>query len=69
MRKIKTNTSLFNIETVFVHSGLRCTSCKSGKDRTSMSVTLEQCHVLREEYDLSDHEFESALEAMRRYPI
>lgn len=47
--------------------GLRYTSCKSGKDRTSMSVTLEQIQILSEDYDLAEHEFQSALDAMRRY--
>ena len=47
-------------------SGLRLTSCKSGKDRTGMSVTLEQVNILSREFDLADNEYERALDTMRR---
>ena len=46
--------------------GLRMTSCKSGKDRTGMSVTLEQVNILSREFDLADNEYERALNTMRR---
>lgn len=49
--------------------GLRFASCKSGKDRTSMAATLEQVQILRNDYDLAEHEFQLALDAMRRYLI
>ena len=46
--------------------GLRFTNCKSGKDRTGMGVTLEQIQILSREYDLAEHEYQKALDAMRR---
>uniref|UniRef100_A0A8D8H6Q0 phosphatidylinositol-3,4-bisphosphate 4-phosphatase n=1 Tax=Culex pipiens TaxID=7175 RepID=A0A8D8H6Q0_CULPI len=45
--------------------GLRFTSCKSAKDRTSMAVTLEQCRVLQQEFHLSANIAQSVLDTMR----
>jgi len=46
-------------------NGLRFTSCKSGKDRTGMSATLEEVNILSREFDLADNEYQKALDTLR----
>ncbi|KAA0194746.1 hypothetical protein HAZT_HAZT010001 [Hyalella azteca] len=48
-----------------VMGGIRFTSCKSGKDRTGMSVTLEQVNLLTTAFDLARTERHQSLQAMR----
>lgn len=60
-------------EQIVIHlDGIRFTSCKSGKDRTGMAVSLEQTNILSREFDLADTEYNKALstfrsEGLRRY--
>lgn len=43
----------------------RLTCCKSGKDRTGMSATLEQCNILIDNHHMDPRQLSSALDVMR----
>lgn len=45
--------------------GIRVTSCKSAKDRTAMSVTLEQTRILQQEFHLPTGNLQNVLDVIR----
>jgi len=61
------NVDILNLvaQISYILGGIRMTSCKSAKDRTSMGVTLEQVNLLSREFDLADTEYQRALDTMR----
>ena len=67
-QKSKNVEFLLTVEQI-VHSmqGGRLTSCKSGKDRTGMAVTLEECCFLRNYHHLDSCAFNKTLSTIRRY--
>merc|ERR1719186_1301215 len=66
-RKVNKNVSILSLSQQICQQleGIKFTSCKSGKDRTGMSVTLQQVNILSREYDLAESEYQKALDAMR----
>jgi hypothetical protein len=46
--------------------GIRITNCKSGKDRTGMGVTFEQCMLLVRNHDVSTIMTQQILDDLRR---
>ena len=47
-------------------NGLRLTSCKSAKDRSSMAVTIEAVRILEREHGLKEDVFQQVLDSVRR---
>ncbi|XP_063633160.1 type II inositol 3,4-bisphosphate 4-phosphatase [Cydia splendana] len=66
-KKVPKNVEVLHLAALATRlmNGIRFTSCKSAKDRTGMSVTLEQCSILASEYHLADTEMRKALAIMR----
>ncbi|CAG9788969.1 unnamed protein product [Diatraea saccharalis] len=66
-KKVPKNVEVLHLAALATRlmNGIRFTSCKSAKDRTGMSVTLEQCSILASEYHLAEHEMQKALNIMR----
>lgn len=46
-------------------NGIRVTSCKSAKDRSAMSVTLEMVNILKREHGLREDAFQRVLDSIR----
>ncbi|XP_070554323.1 inositol polyphosphate-4-phosphatase type I A-like isoform X2 [Ptychodera flava] len=61
------NVDILQLASQLTHEmyGIRFTSCKSAKDRTAMSVTLEQCMILQRQYWLDARTFSHLLDTMR----
>eukprot|EP00039_Didymoeca_costata_P010735 m.145190 g.145190 ORF g.145190 m.145190 type:complete len:1150 (-) comp14942_c0_seq1:1738-5187(-) len=49
--------------------GSRLTCCKSGKDRTGMSATLEECEILIDRHGMKRADFQKTLDAARSYGV
>ncbi|KAH7492039.1 hypothetical protein KRP22_002385 [Phytophthora ramorum] len=49
--------------------GGRVTVCKSAKDRTAMSVTLEQVRILQRHHDLPEHRVPATVSVMRSHGV
>mmetsp|Transcript_91265 Transcript_91265/g.274063 ORF Transcript_91265/g.274063 Transcript_91265/m.274063 type:complete len:92 (+) Transcript_91265:232-507(+) len=49
--------------------GARLVSCKSAKDRTSMSVTAEQVELLHRWHELPEERADAVLDSMRRVGV
>ena len=53
-------------------NGIRVTCCKSAKDRTGMSITLEEVRFALARFDSGSQEkqlFKTALDTLRRYDV
>lgn len=49
--------------------GVRLTCCKSGKDRTAMSATLEQARLLEKRHRLPPRDTLAAAQTLRRHGV
>lgn len=69
LAKVNKNVDILQLSSQICRKmrGLRFTSCKSAKDRTGMSITLEQVNILAAEYHLAEDEIGKALDCMRRW--